>query len=243
MRVTLRRSPWLHPFPPPPPQLALCSAASSVLWAHPTSHRRRWQDYGYPSLPRPTYCFRAPMRSPSSCASDLPTCSVSPTAQDHARTRVCALSCVAFRMRRRRRHPGWVHIAAQWLACRPPVNASPHTSRCTTHDSGPEWFATPFLYWTFTNYHLPVCAGAPPVEPPVYARHGHELMGWKSPVGVLGMSGRTDKTTSRRQGQAREGMSEGSPSANVRGDGQKPHRRLSPWASQHLMTKPARNGG
>ena len=34
-------------------------------------------------------------------------------------------------------------------------------------------------------------------------------------------------TTSRRQGQPREGMSEGSPSAKVRADGQKPHRRLS----------------
>ena len=41
-----------------------------------------------PSLPRPTYCFRAPMRSPSSCTSDFPTCSGSPTAQDHSRTRV-----------------------------------------------------------------------------------------------------------------------------------------------------------
>jgi len=45
-------------------------------------------------------------------------------------------------------------------------------------------------------------------------------------------------TTSRRQGQAREGRSEGSPSANVRADGQKLHRRLSLRASQHLMTKP-----
>lgn len=58
----------------------------------------------------------------------------------------------------------------------------------------------------------------------------------------------TTVTTSRRQGQAREGLSperrpEGSPSAKVRADGQKPHRRLSPRASQHKMTKPARCGG
>lgn len=43
-----------------------------------------------------------------------------------------------------------------------PVNASMHTSRCATHDSGSRRFATPFLYWTCTNYHLPVCAGAHP---------------------------------------------------------------------------------
>ena len=76
-----------------------------------------------------------------------------------------------------------------------------------------------------------------------YARHGHELMGWKSPVGVPVMSFGTDATTSRRQGQAREGLSEGSPSANVRADGQKPHRRLSPRVSQPQMTKPTRCGG
>ncbi len=48
----------------------------------------------------------------------------------------------------------------------------------------------------------------------------------------------TDITTSRRQGQTREGMSEGSPSANVRADGQKSHRRPGPRVSQHNMTKP-----
>ena len=50
-------------------------------------------------------------------------------------------------------------------------------------------------------------------------------------------------TTSRRQGQTREGMSGGSPSAKVRADGQKPHRRPSPRASQHKMTKPVRCRG
>ncbi len=48
----------------------------------------------------------------------------------------------------------------------------------------------------------------------------------------------TTITTSRRQGQSREGWSEGSPSAKVRADEQKPHRRLSLRASQHKMTKP-----
>jgi hypothetical protein len=54
---------------------------------------------------------------------------------------------------------------------------------------------------------------------------------------------RMKTTTSRRQGQLRSGLSGGNPSANVRADGQKPHRRLSPRASQHQMTKPARYRG
>ena len=50
-------------------------------------------------------------------------------------------------------------------------------------------------------------------------------------------------TTSRRQGQAREGLSEGSPSAKVRAEEQKSHRRLSSRASQHQMTKPTGTSG
>jgi hypothetical protein len=45
-------------------------------------------------------------------------------------------------------------------------------------------------------------------------------------------------TTSRRQGQVREDWSEGSPSAKVRADEQKSHRRLSLRASWHHTTKP-----
>jgi hypothetical protein len=53
----------------------------------------------------------------------------------------------------------------------------------------------------------------------------------------------TNKSTSRRQGRLREEGSEGSRSANVRADEQKPHRRLSPWASWHNITKPTGSGG
>jgi hypothetical protein len=53
------------------------------------------------------------------------------------------------------------------------------------------------------------------------------------------MSFGTTKTTSRRQGRSREGLSEGSLSAKVRADGQKSHRRLSLGVSQHKMTKPS----
>lgn len=50
-------------------------------------------------------------------------------------------------------------------------------------------------------------------------------------------------TTSRRQGQVREGLSGGSPSAKLRADEQEPHTRPSPWMSQHKMTKSIRCGG
>jgi hypothetical protein len=56
------------------------------------------------------------------------------------------------------------------------------------------------------------------------------------------MSFGTDITTSRRQGQVRKGLSEGSPSAKVRADEQKSHRRLSLRVSQHKMTKPTGYG-
>jgi hypothetical protein len=53
----------------------------------------------------------------------------------------------------------------------------------------------------------------------------------------------TTKSTSQRQGRLRKEGSEGSPMANVRADGQKPHTRLSPWASWHNTTKPAGSWG
>jgi len=53
----------------------------------------------------------------------------------------------------------------------------------------------------------------------------------------------TIKSTSRRQGREGDRASEGSRSANVRADEQKPHRRLSPWASWHNTTKPTGSWG
>ena len=53
----------------------------------------------------------------------------------------------------------------------------------------------------------------------------------------------TTKSTSRRQGRLREEGSEGSRRANVRADEQKPHIRLSSWASWHNTTKPTGSGG
>jgi hypothetical protein len=48
-------------------------------------------------------------------------------------------------------------LAALWLwPTDSPVNASPCISRCTTHDSGPAWFAIPSLHRTLTCYSLPI---------------------------------------------------------------------------------------
>ena len=64
----------------------------------------------------------------------------------------------------------------------------------------------------------------------MYAQHGHELMGCKSPVGEPKLiHDESIITTSRRQGQIREEMSEGSPSAKLRADEQKSHRRPNLW--------------
>ena len=41
-----------------------------------------------------------------------------------------------------------------------PVNASMATSRLATHDSGPGWIATPFLYDSFIHNSTPVYPGA-----------------------------------------------------------------------------------
>ncbi len=53
----------------------------------------------------------------------------------------------------------------------------------------------------------------------------------------------TNKSTSRRQVRFREESCEGSRSANVRDDEQKPHIRLSPWASRHNTSEAHRFGG
>lgn len=87
-------------------------------------------------------------------------------------------------------------------------------------------------------------AGRRPLDGGVCAQHGRGVMGCKSPVGVpTWIHDESMITTSRRQGQGREALSGGSRSANVRGDGQKLHRRPGLRASWHLMTKPIGCGG
>ena len=81
-----------------------------------------------------------------------------------------------------------------------------------------------------------------PVENIVCARHGHDLMGCKSPVHIPVRNHLMILTKSTSQWQGRKGdrPSEGSLRANLRADGQKPHIRPNPWVSGHNITKPVR---
>ncbi len=81
-------------------------------------------------------------------------------------------------------------------------------------------------------------AGKIPLKRLVYARHGRELMGFKSPVSVPCNVVKRNKITSRWQGRYREVGSEGSLSAKIWGDEQKYHIRPSFRVSQHNMIKP-----
>jgi len=54
----------------------------------------------------------------------------------------------------------------------------------------------------------------------VYARHGRELMGLKSPVSIPCNVVKRNKITNRRQGRYREVRSEGSRSVNLWADEQ-----------------------
>ena len=46
------------------------------------------------------------------------------------------------------------------LPALPPVNASMATLRLATHDSGPGWLATPFLYDSLIHNSTPIYPGA-----------------------------------------------------------------------------------
>ena len=71
----------------------------------------------------------------------------------------------------------------------------------------------------------------------VYARHGRELMGCKSPVGEPTSYEVMMATTSQRQGRHREVGSEGSPRQNCEPTDRKALRGRVPGTSQHQMTK------
>ena len=143
-RASRQHSPSLRPFPPPPPQVSPCSAASPVLRAYLTSHR---VDGGRTvSLPRPTRQIpRVLMRPPSSCASSFPACSGSPTAQDRCMACDNAIHHVALRLSEQRRHPGQLISRLNGWPAGAPVNASPAASRLPTHDSGIKMFRYSFL--------------------------------------------------------------------------------------------------
>ena len=60
-----------------------------------------------------------------------------------------------------------------------PVNASIATLRSATHDSGPGWFATPFLYDSFIHYSTPV---VPKTLTPPVGRLIRDLAGSALPI-------------------------------------------------------------
>jgi hypothetical protein len=68
---------------------SIAAMPSQVLRTYPTSQRREQQGYGFwPFLLRPVLAHWAPLRSPSFCAEDFPTCTGSPTARDQSMTGV-----------------------------------------------------------------------------------------------------------------------------------------------------------
>ena len=80
---------------------------------------------------------------------------------------------------------------------------------------------------------------ARPLDGRVRAQHGRELMGCKFPVGVPTWTHREPRiTTSRRQGQDREGLSGGSRSA--RGAGRRTEGRLTPRPPRPPTPRPAK---
>ena len=81
----------------------------------------------------------------------------------------------------------------------------------------------------------------------MYARHGHKLMGCKSPVGGSPLCKLYPTilatTTSRRQGQIREELSEGSPMQNDEPMDKKHPMRPGLEVSLHQKTKPRDSTG
>ena len=119
-----------------PPGQALCSMASQVLRAYPTSPRRGQRCYRFwPFLLRPVLAHRAPLRYPSFCAEDFPTCTGSPTARDQSMTGVYRHAPYCFLLRITVSASRITDYAAQWLAHRFPLSAlhpAPHGATCKT---------------------------------------------------------------------------------------------------------------
>src|SRR6266567_966209 len=133
-RVPSGRSPWLAPFPPPPPRLRLLSPllgsmASSVIRLHPTPHRRACRTCGFRLLrPDCRWCAQSAMRSPGSRACNFTACQGSQTTWVRRPARDLApRQRVAFPFRRQGRRPQFVVFEAQYPARRCPyLRFGPH---------------------------------------------------------------------------------------------------------------------
>jgi hypothetical protein len=117
-------SAWPAAFPPAPPPLVAepCSGPSSVLRSCMTSQPRASAacGLGLPAAVRRPYiggAARTSLGSPGSRARCFRACPGSPTPWGPCPARARARQDVAFRIRRRRRHPRLADFGAQYPAC------------------------------------------------------------------------------------------------------------------------------
>jgi hypothetical protein len=145
-----------------PPPLATDPAWNGPTGLPPASNTRRPAHTTRPSdFPRSFIPGLPPRRSPNGPpndqldgrAWDLPVLAHEDSAHAqvlrprgvHRTARANAAGSVAFRLVRRRRHPGTVISRLNSRPARTPVNASLRPSRAAPHDSGPPWIATPSM--------------------------------------------------------------------------------------------------
>jgi hypothetical protein len=124
----------------------LCSTASQVLLACPTSRKCTRRDFGL-DLPRPD-CLRDYKQSRQrrdSRSWSLCTCSRSLTPGSRVSTRLAhSLILIAFPIAGQGRHSRTVISELNTAPVHTPTNASPRHHWSSTHSSGPERIATPF---------------------------------------------------------------------------------------------------
>ncbi len=131
----------------------LCSAASQVLWACPTSRKCTRQDFGL-DLPRPD-CLRdykqSLPRSPGSRSWSLCTCSRSLTPGSRTGTCAIAPAHIAFPIVGQGQHSRTVISELNTAPMLSPTNASPRHHWSSTHSSGSERIANPFSVEDLTS--------------------------------------------------------------------------------------------
>jgi len=155
-RVPLGPRPLLLPSPPPHHCRPLFDgfiarmAGSDFLGSCITGYGSSPSRHGPAVLRRPS------PRSPGSRARSVPHMPGSPTAPSPPNTRVGVPVMLPSTLLKPCRPSGQLISRLHGWPVRSPVNASPAASRIRAHDSGPLWFATPSVQWTYTIYSSPV---------------------------------------------------------------------------------------
>ena len=155
---------------------ALCSTASQVLLACPTSRKYTRRDFGL-DLPRPD-CLRDYTTAASELSRfplmermHMPQVSDSGEPNKNSHT---ALVHIAFPVVGQGRHSRTVISELNTAPMHTPANASPRHHWSSTHSSGPERIATPYsaedssstsTTRRLTSYSMPVLTGAFPTSP------------------------------------------------------------------------------